>query len=239
MSAGVELANVGVELIPGIAGADNITIGTSTITGGTTGRVLFDNAGVLGEYVVSGSGNVAMTTSPVLTTPTLGAALATSINGLILTTSTGTLTVANGKVVTVNSTLTLAGTDSTVMTFPSTSATIARTDAGQTFTGTQVFGLAQVGTSVTYTAAAAGPILKQGANGRVGTFAATGITPVVVANSSVAITDAIIISLNTPGGTVGVSLPALVTITAGVGFTVAALALDTSTYNYAIIKNAA
>lgn len=48
------------------------------------------------------------------------------------------LTLTDGKTLSVSNTLTLAGTDSTTMTFPSTSATIARTDAGQTFTGTQV-----------------------------------------------------------------------------------------------------
>jgi hypothetical protein len=48
-----------------------------------------------------------------------------------------TLTVADGKTLTANNTLTLSGTDSTTMTFPGTSATVARTDAGQTFTGDQ------------------------------------------------------------------------------------------------------
>ena len=46
----------------------------------------------------------------------------------------------SGKVLTVSNTLTLAGTDSTVMTFPSTSASVARIDAAQTFTGAQTFG---------------------------------------------------------------------------------------------------
>lgn len=48
-----------------------------------------------------------------------------------------TLTIADGKTLTANNTLTLAGTDSTTMTFPSTSATIARTDAANSFTGSQ------------------------------------------------------------------------------------------------------
>ncbi|MFX9020099.1 hypothetical protein ABTN35_20995, partial [Acinetobacter baumannii] len=39
---------------------------------GATTRVLYNNAGVLGEYTISGTGNVAMTTSPVFTTPNLG-----------------------------------------------------------------------------------------------------------------------------------------------------------------------
>lgn len=76
-------------------------------------------------------------TSPTFVTPTLGAALATSINGLTLTSSTGTLSITNGKTFAVTHSLTLSGTDSTVMTFPTTSATIARTDAANTFTGTQ------------------------------------------------------------------------------------------------------
>jgi len=51
--------------------------------------------------------------------------------------NSSTLTIANNKTVTVNNTLTLSGTDSTTMTFPNTSATIARTDSAQTFTGVQ------------------------------------------------------------------------------------------------------
>lgn len=53
--------------------------------------------------------------------------------------NTGGVTAVSSKVLTINKSLTLDGTDSTTMTFPSTSATIARTDAAQTFTGTQTF----------------------------------------------------------------------------------------------------
>jgi hypothetical protein len=49
------------------------------------------------------------------------------------------LTFTSGKTLAVSNILTLAGTDSTTMTFPSTSASVARTDAAQTFTGTQTF----------------------------------------------------------------------------------------------------
>ncbi len=66
-----------------------------------------------------------------------GAVTATTYNGNTVTTGTGTLTLAAGKTFTASNTLTLAGTDSTTMTFPSTSATIARTDAANTFTGNQ------------------------------------------------------------------------------------------------------
>jgi hypothetical protein len=80
-----------------------------------------------------------------------------SYNGNTWTAGTGTLTLAagktyavnstltlggvDGKTLTVNASITLAGTDATVMTFPTTTATLARTDAGQTFTGTNTFGV--------------------------------------------------------------------------------------------------
>lgn len=140
------------------SGGSGITIGTTTITSGTTTRILYDNAGVVGEYTITGTGTVvAMQTSPSFITPTLGVASATTLNKITITTpaTSATLTIADGKTVTHNATttfagtdgktltisnsLTLAGTDSTVMTFPTTSATIARTDAAQTFTGIQTF----------------------------------------------------------------------------------------------------
>lgn len=63
----------------------------------------------------------------------------TSYNKVAITApATGsTLTILDGKTITVNKSLTFDGTDSTTMTFPSTSASVARTDAGQTFTGNQ------------------------------------------------------------------------------------------------------
>jgi hypothetical protein len=86
-------------------------------------------------------------TSPTMVTPTLGVASATSINKVAFTApATGaTLTLADGKTLTVNNSITLSGTDATTMTFPATDATLARTDAAQTFTGTQTFAGAVVG----------------------------------------------------------------------------------------------
>lgn len=95
-------------------------------------------------------------TSPTLTTPTLGVATATSINKVTITApaTAATLTIANNKTLTASNTLTLAGTDSTVMTFPSTSATIARTDAANTFTGIQTLSSAPVLSTSTLTSGA-------------------------------------------------------------------------------------
>jgi hypothetical protein len=46
------------------SGISGLTVGTTTITSGTTTRVLYDNAGVVGEYAISGTGSVAMTNAP-------------------------------------------------------------------------------------------------------------------------------------------------------------------------------
>lgn len=60
--------------------AISLTVGSTPITGGATTRILYDNAGTLGEYTITGSGTVvAMQTSPVFVTPTLGVAIGTSL----------------------------------------------------------------------------------------------------------------------------------------------------------------
>ena len=66
---------------------------------------------------------------------------ASTFNNILVPTpaSTAVLTLGSAKSIVINSSLTLTGTDGTVMTFPTSSATIARTDAGQSFAGTQVF----------------------------------------------------------------------------------------------------
>jgi len=97
------------------------------------------------------SGSVATATSTPAITLTLGAITPTTVNGLTITgNGTNTLNIAAGKSLIVSNILTLAGTDSTTMTFPSTSATLARTDAGNTFTGVST-GSAWVLTSPTIT----------------------------------------------------------------------------------------
>jgi hypothetical protein len=89
----------------------------------------------------TGSGALVFAVSPSFTTPSLGAATALTINRITFTQpATGaTLTIADGKTLTVNHSLTLTGTDGVTVTFPSTNATMARTDAAQTFAGTQTF----------------------------------------------------------------------------------------------------
>lgn len=68
-----------------------------------------------------------------------------------------------------------------------------------------------------------------------GTFVCNGVTPVTVANAVVTANSVVVCCLKTVGGTVG-AVPAVKTITPGVGFTIAGTASDTSTYNFIIIN---
>ena len=81
------------------SGSASLTDGSTNITSGTSGKVEFNNAGVLGEYSISGTGNVAMTTSPTFTTPTLGAATASGLTLSGITGSTQCLQVNSSGVV--------------------------------------------------------------------------------------------------------------------------------------------
>ncbi len=127
--------------IPAIAGtnltgtAANLTAGHVTTNANLTGPITSSgNATAIASQTGTGTKFV-VDTSPTLVTPVLGVATATSLNGNTFTTGTYTLTGVAGKTLTFNKSLTLEGTDSTTMTFPTTSATIARTDAANTFTG--------------------------------------------------------------------------------------------------------
>lgn len=72
------------------SGSSGLTVGTTTITSGTSGRILYDNAGVLGEATVTGTlGSVVLSTAPTLTGPvTLNEAVGSS--GLTITGATQT-----------------------------------------------------------------------------------------------------------------------------------------------------
>lgn len=95
-------------------------------------------AGVISDE--TGSGSLVFATSPSLTTPSLGAATATSINKVAITApATGsTLTIADGKTLTVSNTLTFSGTDGSSIAF-GTGGTIAYLGANNAFTGANTF----------------------------------------------------------------------------------------------------
>lgn len=116
------------------------------IVAGTTGTLSVARGGT-GVTTATGTGDLVLANGPTLIAPSLGVASATSINKITLTaaSSGATLTIADGKTLRADNTLTLAGTDGKTMTFPSTDATIARTDAAQTFTGLQTITTGLVG----------------------------------------------------------------------------------------------
>lgn len=98
------------------------------IENNSTGLVTVQSSGA-NNILIMGA-NTAATYTCILTSGTTAASWNARYIGSV---------VATGKVFNVSNSLTLAGTDGTTMTFPATSATIARTDAANTFTGTQTF----------------------------------------------------------------------------------------------------
>jgi len=96
----------------GTGGTVTYTSNKLSVFSATTSAEL---AGVISDE--TGTGLLVFNTSPTLVTPTLGAALATSINGLTISSTTGTITIANGKTLTASNTLTFTGTDSSSVAF--------------------------------------------------------------------------------------------------------------------------
>ena len=105
----------------------SITAGASyTIINQSTGLVTVQSSGANTIVILAASTSAVFTAA--VAAPTTAANWAYQYLGS---------QAATGKKLTVNNSLTLSGTDATVMTFPTTNATIARTDAAQTFTGVQ------------------------------------------------------------------------------------------------------
>jgi len=97
----------------------NSTTGKSVKRGNLLSGFTFLTAGVVTAIASVGTGSVVLATSPTLVTPVLGIATATSINKVTLTApATGsTLTIADGKTLIANNSLTLTGTDGSAVAF--------------------------------------------------------------------------------------------------------------------------
>lgn len=117
------------------ASATSVTVGTTTVLSGTSTRILFDNAGVLGEYTISGSGSVAMTTSPTFSNPTVGTQ-ATTDNSTLAASTAYVTTAINNAIAGVNPAVavqaaTTAASDTSGFTYNN-----GVSGVGATFTGT-------------------------------------------------------------------------------------------------------
>jgi hypothetical protein len=137
------------------AAATSIANGSTLVTGGTGGRVLMDNSGTLGEYAISGTGNVAMTTNPVFTTPNLGTPSAVTLTngtGLPTTGLTGTLQAAQFPALTGDITTTAGALGTTLATVNSNVGTFGSATQSGTFT-VNAKGLITAAANVTITPA--------------------------------------------------------------------------------------
>lgn len=119
-----------------------LTLGQSfLIDNNSTGSITVQSSGT-NTVIVVGPGSITNGPIAILTVIKITGTDATSWNVAYV----GTIT-ASGKILTVNNTLTLAGTDGTTMTFPGTSASVARIDAAQTFVGAQTMPLVYGGSA--------------------------------------------------------------------------------------------
>ena len=126
----------------GTSGQALVTNGTGTLSwasvagipGGSTTQVQFNDSGVFG-----GDADFTYNKTTNILTAAGGFSSAGTYNNVTITApaSSATLTIANTKTFTVSNTLTLQGTDSTTMTFPGSSTTLAGLGIAQTFTQDQ------------------------------------------------------------------------------------------------------
>lgn len=121
------------------AGASGITIGTTTITSGTDTRILYNNAGVVGEYTLTGTGTVvAMQTAPTFATSIITPSVLATANDSGALGASGTafsdLFLASGAVINFNAgastlthslnTLTIGGSGATTLALGTNSLTL-------------------------------------------------------------------------------------------------------------------
>lgn len=114
-----------------------IVLNSTPISGGTTGRIIYNNAGTAGELNTTGTGVAVLSSSPSLTTPSLGVATATSVNKVTITqpAASAVLTIANTKTATFSNTMTFAASgDGNTYTFPGASCVVASADIAQILT---------------------------------------------------------------------------------------------------------
>ena len=141
-------------------------------------KILKNSDGTISWVATTGTGSAVLSNSPTLVTPTLGVATATTINKVTITqpANSATVTIADGKTLTLNNSITFAGTDGTTMTFPATSGNVyvsgatdvAVADGGTGKSAWNQWGLVYADTTASLAqlgAGTAGQIVRSGGSG--------------------------------------------------------------------------
>lgn len=184
-----------------------------------------------------GQGNIRTGQGTVLLTIPGGGALNISTGKTLACTQTLTLAGVASKTLTINNSITLTGTDGTVMTFPTTTASVARIDASQTFAaaGVQTFAghVARTGKVVVNNNATSPYVV--GANVGVVLFTGTNVTTVsVTLPAAAAALDGAIISIySTAAISVAFAVTSVGATIVGVPATLAALGSVSVIYDHA------
>jgi hypothetical protein len=116
------------------APASSMTVGTTTISGGSSGRIQFNNAGLLGELSTTGTGNAVLAASPALTGTPTGPTASAGDNTTQLATDAFVTSAVNNAIAGVN---------------PAVAVNAATTSAGNTSGFTYNNGVGGVGATFT------------------------------------------------------------------------------------------
>jgi hypothetical protein len=229
------------------AGSGGLTVGTTTITSGTSGRILYDNAGVLGELSVGtgvatalgvnvGTAGAIIVNGGALGTPSSGTAtnLSGTASGLTAGNVTN-LTLGGALTTTGAATPTLAfGTGAFTYTFPAATGTLAELGLAQTWTAVQTFtnsNIRLLGSSTGYTTFTSA---NAGASNYTQTFQAVSgtVADLDVANQvmtgGVLVTAAALGTISSGTTTINCGTSPLQWLTNGGAFTLAAPSSDSS-----------
>jgi hypothetical protein len=174
-------SNAVITVIPGTT-AMVTCIGTAATTAADW------ESGITDFSTYTGTGDNVFATSPTLVTPVLGVATATSINGLTVSTTTGTLTLANSSTLATSGaySTTLTATATTTLTLPTT-GTLATLAGSETLSNKTLSAATLTGTLT-----AGGGV---GSNGQVLASTGSGVqwsTPTVYASTGKAIAMAMV-----------------------------------------------
>ena len=165
-----------------------LTVGTTPISGGTNGDFPFNNSGVLGEVAPTGTGNVVLSTGPVLVTPNLGtpsAAILTNATGCPVSSCVSGL--QTGVATALTTAVNTSGGFSTINGSPTIGHTMIWSASGIQDGGPSISTGLVIGTTTTSGGAAgqlmfdSGSVLQESANL---TFAASNLTITSSANVS-------------------------------------------------------